>query len=48
MTRLLITLPMLPFTLLALVGITPSFAQSDTNYPEKPVRIVVPFPAGVT
>ena len=39
MTRLLIML-------LALVGATPSFAQSDTSYPEKPVRIVVPFPAG--
>jgi tripartite-type tricarboxylate transporter receptor subunit TctC len=31
-------------TLMALVAASPSFAQS--SYPEKPVRLIVPFPAG--
>jgi tripartite-type tricarboxylate transporter receptor subunit TctC len=36
---------------LALLGLiaaclTPALAQSDANYPERPVRLIVPFPAG--
>jgi tripartite-type tricarboxylate transporter receptor subunit TctC len=35
------------FTVLALIATaTPALAQADANYPERPVRIVVPFPAG--
>ena len=36
MTRLLLTL-------LALVMASPSFAQGEATYPDRPVRIVVPF-----
>jgi tripartite-type tricarboxylate transporter receptor subunit TctC len=32
--------------LLALLAASPSWAQGETSYPDKPVRIVVPFPAG--
>src|SRR4051794_30384829 len=39
-TRLLLTL-------LSLTAVSaPSFAQVDASYPDRPVRIVVPFPAG--
>src|ERR1041385_5584063 len=33
-------------TLLALVAASPAFAQGEANYPDRTVRIVVPFPAG--
>jgi len=39
MTRLVLTL-------LALLATSPLFAQDAANYPDRPVRIVVPFPAG--
>jgi tripartite-type tricarboxylate transporter receptor subunit TctC len=37
----------LALTILALIATSaPALAQSDSNYPDRPVRIVVPFPAG--
>jgi tripartite-type tricarboxylate transporter receptor subunit TctC len=39
MTRLVLAL-------LTLLAAAPSFAQDATNYPDRPVRIIVPFPAG--
>src|SRR2546421_4530562 len=39
MTRLVLAL-------LTLLAASPSFAQGDANYPDRAVRIVVPFPAG--
>lgn len=35
-------------TLLALVAATPAFAQSEANWPERPLRLIVPFPAGAS
>jgi tripartite-type tricarboxylate transporter receptor subunit TctC len=37
----------LALTILALIATSaPTLSQSDSNYPDRPVRIVVPFPAG--
>src|ERR1041384_4750577 len=39
-------MPRLVLTLLAQLTASPAFAQGEANYPDRTVRIVVPFPAG--